>query len=214
MSQMSDRRAAGRPRFRRGAQLIGHVCGTCLAVVLAIAGPAVAQESEPAVSDPYPGGPPPAGELDLAGSVRLLEPAVYALEPVVRELQVEEREGERTTVTIATDVLFDFDSAKLTGSATDVVSELAGRIAETDSDVLVVGHTDSIGSRRYNQRLSERRAEAVADVLRERLDDDRTIATEGRNFSEPIAEETVNGQDNPEGRARNRRVEISFDEPS
>jgi OmpA-OmpF porin, OOP family len=201
---------SGRPRSLRGALVAGLMS---LALVLTVTGPAVAQESEPAVTDPYPGGVP-SGELDLAGSVRLLEPAVYALEPVVRELQVEEREGERTTVTISTDVLFAFDSAKLTPDAREVVAELAGRIAETNSDVLVVGHTDSIGTREYNQRLSERRAAAVAKVLRRQIDDDRTVATEGRNFSEPIAEETVNGEDNPEGRACNRRVEISFDEPS
>ena len=201
---------SGRPRSLRGAVIAGSMA---LALALTTTGPVIAQESEPAVTDPYPNGVP-SGELDLAGSVRLLEPSVRVLEPVVRELQVEKREGERTTVTISTDVLFDFDSADLTGTATDVVSELAGRIAGTDSDVLVVGHTDGIGTRRYNQRLSERRDAAVARVLRRQLDDGRTIAKEGRNFSEPIADETVNGEDNPEGRARNRRVEISFDEPS
>jgi outer membrane protein OmpA-like peptidoglycan-associated protein len=185
------------------------VCGICLAI-LAVAGPALAQDAEPTVTDPFNGSPP--ADVDLEGSVRILEPVVRTLEPVVRELQTEEREGERTTVTISTDVLFDFDSAELTSTAGEVVSGLAERIAATDSDVQVVGHTDGIGTRKYNQRLSERRAEAVAQVLRRQLDGGRDITTEGRNFSEPIAEETINGEDNPRGRARNRRVEISFDE--
>jgi outer membrane protein OmpA-like peptidoglycan-associated protein len=186
----------------------------CVALLLSLAAPAVAGETAPTVIDPFHGGTPPAGQVDLTGSVRPLELVVRRLEPAVRELRIEEQEGDRTTVTISTDVLFAFDSAKLTPAARDVVAELAGRIAGTDSDVAVVGHTDSIGTRRYNQRLSERRAEAVARVLRDRIDDGRTITTEGRNFSEPIAEETVNGEDDPEGRARNRRVEISFDESS
>jgi OmpA-OmpF porin, OOP family len=190
---------------------IGLVCGTCLTLAPMVAGPALAQSAEPTVTDPFAGGPPPAG-IDLEGSVRVLEPVVRTLEPVVRELQIEEQQGERTTVTISTDVLFDFDSAKLTPTAADVVAGLAQRISATESDIQVVGHTDGIGTRRYNQRLSERRAEAVAQVLRRELDDGRDITTEGRNFSEPIAEETINGEDNPRGRARNRRVEISFEE--
>jgi OOP family OmpA-OmpF porin len=187
---------------------IGLACGICLALTLIVAAPALAQSDEPTVTDPGP----PEG-VDVEGSVRLLEPVVRTLEPVVRELQIEEREGERTTVAISTDVLFDFDSAELTSGANDVVSGLADRIAATDSDVQVVGHTDGIGSRSYNQRLSERRAEAVARVLRRQIDDGRDITTEGRNFSEPIAPETIDGEDNPRGRARNRRVEISFEEP-
>lgn len=197
--------------FRRARPSL-VACGLCL-TLLGVAGPALAQDSGATFVDPLEDGQVPA-DLDVAGSVRLLEPSVYLLEPVVRELQTEEREGERTTVTISSDVLFDFDSADLTSSAEQVVSELAGRIAGTDSDVRVVGHTDSIGSRDYNQRLSERRAEAVADALEQELGDGRAIATEGRNFSEPIAAETVDGQDDPSGRARNRRVEITFDEPS
>jgi outer membrane protein OmpA-like peptidoglycan-associated protein len=150
--------------------------------------------------------------LDL--EVRDLDLDVRSLELQVRELRTEERAGARTTVTISTDVLFDFDSAELTPSAVAVVEDLAARIAGAGgaADVLVVGHTDGIGSREYNQGLSERRAAAVAAVLGDRLGAGRNIITEGRNFSEPVAPETANGEDDPEARARNRRVEISFDE--
>jgi outer membrane protein OmpA-like peptidoglycan-associated protein len=181
----------------------------CLAVLTAAA-PAWAQD--PVVIDPYQGATPPPG-VDITGSVRALEPRIRVLEPVVRDLRTEVHRGERTTVTISTDVLFDFDSAELTPSAARIVSDLASRVAGTGSDLRVVGHTDAIGTRQYNQRLSERRADAVAGALRDRLADDRTIVTEGRNFSEPVAPETINGEDNPKGRARNRRVEISFEEP-
>jgi OOP family OmpA-OmpF porin len=171
----------------------------------------------PVVIDP---GPPSVPSEALAGSVRDLAPAVRDLVPrvrdlvpSVRELRTEEREGQRTTVTISADVLFDFDSADLTPAAQRVVDELVGRVRATDSAVLVVGHTDGIGTLAYNQDLSERRAAAVADRLRAGLGDGRTFTVEGRNFSQPIAPEMVNGEDSPEGRARNRRVEIAFDEP-
>jgi OOP family OmpA-OmpF porin len=182
----------------------------CLAALIVVV-PAMARE--PVVIDPLQGATPPAG-VDTAGSVRSLEPTVRILEPVVRDLRTEAHRGQKTTVTISTDVLFDFDSAELTSSAARIVSDLASRIADTASSVRVVGHTDGIGTRRYNQRLSERRAGAVAEAIRNRLDAGRTITTEGRNFSEPVAPETIDGEDNPRGRARNRRVEISFEEPS
>lgn len=60
---------------------------------------------------------------------------------------------------------------------------------------------------------SDTRGSIVDLEVREQLGPDRPLRTEGRNLSEPIEPETVGGEDNPEGRARNRRVEISFDEP-
>lgn len=94
------------------------------------------------------------------------------------------------------------------------MEDLASRIATTtEGEVLVVGHTDGIGTLEYNQDLSERRATAVAALLRGRLDPARSVNAEGRSFSEPVALETSGGADDPAGRALNRRVTISFDEP-
>jgi OmpA-OmpF porin, OOP family len=174
--------------------------GASALAVIAVAGGVHAQQS----NDP----------ADVLASVRVLDPVVRSLEPVVRELQTEERTGTDTTVTISSDVLFAFDSAELADTAARVVGDLATRIASTDAGVTVVGHTDGVGTLEYNQDLSERRAVAVAEAIRAELGDGRTIATEGRNFSEPVAPETVGGGDDPAGRARNRRVEITFEEPS
>lgn len=195
-----------------------------LAGALTTVPPAAAQtsEEEPSVVDPLADGEPPPSSADLASSVRALQVSgsvsalelsgsVRRLEPEVRELRTEEREGRRTTVTVNADVLFEFGSAQLNEPASRIVEGLAERIAATDSDVAVVGHTDAIGTRESNQQLSEQRAEAVAAVLRELLGGSRTVITEGRNFSEPVAPEQVGGEDNPEGRARNRRVEIIFE---
>lgn len=197
-----------------------------LTAILSASG-ASAADDEPAVIDPLADGELSSGAelagsvraLELTGSVRPLEPEVRRLEPEVRrlepgvrELRTEEREGTATTVTISTDVLFAFDSAELTRAAHHAVEDVAARIAETDGDIKVVGHTDAIGSREYNQHLSEQRAAAVAGLLREQLGEDRTIAAAGRNFSDPLEPERVGEEDNPEGRARNRRVEITFEE--
>jgi OmpA-OmpF porin, OOP family len=155
--------------------------------------------------------PPTPSARDLLGSVRPLEPRIRVLEPEVRSLRTEKRGGGLTTVTINSDVLFDFDSADLTPAALQVVTGLVPRIDAGGATVVVVGHTDGIGSAAYNQSLSERRAAAVVEALRPTLGG-RTITSEGRSSSEPVAPETINGADNPAGRAQNRRVEISFEE--
>lgn len=192
------------------------LCALLLAGTVTAALPAAAQttDDEPSVIDPLADGEPPPSRADLAGSVRALELAgsVRRLEPQVRELRTEERDGEQTTVTISADVLFEFDSADLNEPARRIVEDLAARIAASDGEVAVVGHTDAIGTQAYNQQLSEQRAEAVAGILRTFLDEDRRVTTEGRNFSEPVAPEQVGGEDSPEARARNRRVEVTFAE--
>lgn len=191
--------------------------GYRLLIGMALVGAGVAPApvgAQDEVTDPFDDGSPPPTADELEESVRSLDPEVRRLEPEVRELRTEERTGDQTTVTISTDVLFDFDSADLSPSAATVMEDLAARIGDGAGNVLVVGHTDGIGTREYNQGLSERRADAVAAVLGDRLPVGRNLVTEGRNFSEPVAPETVNGEDDPVGRAQNRRVEISFDETS
>nr|HMS45191.1 OmpA family protein [Alphaproteobacteria bacterium] len=75
--------------------------------------------------------------------------------------------------------------------------------------IRVEGHTDSVGSADYNQRLSEQRAETVKNWLENNLDIEPTITTVGHGPRKPVAPNTMpNGADNPEGRQKNRRVEI------
>jgi len=157
--------------------------------------------------------PPSFPASEPAGSVRTLEPRVERLEPTVRPLRTERHAAGRTTVSISSDVLFDFDSADLTASAEAVISDLAPRIAAAGTPVLVTGHTDGIGTADYNQGLSERRAAAVADALRAELGPAPAITAEGRGSTEPVAPETINGVDDPHGRALNRRVQISLADP-
>jgi OmpA-OmpF porin, OOP family len=84
-------------------------------------------------------------------------------------------------------VFFDFDKSNLTTEATQVVQQ-AVQTAKTIGMVRVVvtGHTDTVGSMAYNQRLSERRAQSVKDeMVREGLGTNE-ITTVGRNFSDPL----------------------------
>ena len=145
----------------------------------------------------------------LQPTVRVLEPEVRRLDPGVRSLRSEKTDAAGITVTISSDVLFDFDSADLTSKARGVVDATAQRLASKGGRVTVVGHTDGVGTPPYNQRLSEARARSVADQLRSTLRAGRAIDTSGRAATEPVAPETVDGHDNPEGRAQNRRVVIT-----
>jgi outer membrane protein OmpA-like peptidoglycan-associated protein len=84
-------------------------------------------------------------------------------------------------------VFFDFDRADLSEEARDIVREAVSEARRQGSvHVFVTGHTDTVGSRAYNQRLSERRAVAVKnEMVRGGIDADK-ITTVGRNFADPL----------------------------
>ena len=116
-----------------------------------------------------------------------------------------ERVGEGIQVTFESGLLFDFDSDAIRGDARHNLDELARSLNRyPDTELLIVGHTDAIGTQGYNQDLSERRAASAADFLHSR-GVDRRIETEGRGEMEPVA----SNQDD-EGRQRNRRVEVAI----
>lgn len=106
------------------------------------------------------------------------------------------------------DVLFDFDRAQLRADAALVLERAAQLIQSYPRAPLrVVGHTDAKGGDTYNDALSLRRAQAVAEALRERTG--RQAHVQGRGRSEPVAANTLpDGSDDPQGRQRNRRVQI------
>ncbi len=118
-------------------------------------------------------------------------------------------------VTLTADVLFAFNSARLSAKGRARVAETAREVRRRRSARLrVVGHTDSKGSTTYNLDLSRRRAAAVARQLKAALGggDTPSIATSGRGEQDPVAANTAsNGTDSPRGRARNRRVEIHLE---
>ena len=107
-------------------------------------------------------------------------------------------------VTYAADAFFDFDKSVLKPEGRAALDELAQKIQGINLEVIVAtGHTDSIGSVPYNQRLSVRRAEAVKAYLVSKGIDKGRIYTEGKGKSQPVASNKTAA-----GRAKNRRVEI------
>lgn len=116
-------------------------------------------------------------------------------------------EGDQTTYTLASDVLFATDEFALTDAAAAVVDAAAQQIAEAGAggEVAVVGHTDDRASDEYNLDLSRKRAQSVADRLAGTLGADYTLRTEGMGESQPTAPGS-----SEEARAANRRVEIRF----
>ncbi len=110
---------------------------------------------------------------------------------------------ENLTINLVEDE-FDFDSAVLKPNMKDTLTDFANRVKASNGHekITIIGHTDSTGPEDYNLKLSERRAESAAEFLRSLGIDD--ITTEGRGESEPIASNATR-----EGRAKNRRVEIT-----
>lgn len=102
------------------------------------------------------------------------------------------------------DVNFEFDSAQLTGPAQQVLNGVAERlVSNPDVRVSIEGHTDSQGSAEYNQRLSQERAQSVANYLASRGVSSSNMRAVGYGEEQPIA-----SNDTDEGRAQNRRVEL------
>lgn len=112
--------------------------------------------------------------------------------------------GEELILTLPQDLLFAVDSATLRSDLQrDLRAIGANLVNYPDTDVVVVGHTDNTGSASYNQALSERRAESVAEVLLSQGISSDRISIVGRGLTQPVAT-----NETPEGRAQNRRVEI------
>lgn len=110
-----------------------------------------------------------------------------------------------TKVSLAADALFDFDKSVLKVGGAAKLDELVAKIKGMQLDVVIAtGHTDSVGSDAYNQRLSVARAEAVKAYLVSNGVDVKRIRALGKGETEPVADNAT-----AEGRAKNRRVDVS-----
>jgi outer membrane protein OmpA-like peptidoglycan-associated protein len=128
----------------------------------------------------------------------------------VQDLQLKETDTE-IRIELAADVLFDFDKANIRPQAEQALKQVATIIREkAKGTVRVEGHTDSKGSDPYNQKLSVGRANSVKNwlVQKEGLKNVR-FSTAGFGAKKPVVSNTKSdGSDDPEGRQKNRRVEI------
>jgi OmpA-OmpF porin, OOP family len=109
-----------------------------------------------------------------------------------------------TKVTYAADAFFDFDKAVLKGEGKAKLDDLVGKVKGINLEVIIaVGHTDSVGTDAYNQKLSVKRADAVKAYLVSKGIEKNRVYTEGKGEKQPVADNKTSA-----GRAKNRRVEI------
>jgi outer membrane protein OmpA-like peptidoglycan-associated protein len=117
-----------------------------------------------------------------------------------------ERVGEGIQVTFATGLLFDFNSDRVRPDARTNLDELARSLKQyPKTDLLIVGHTDSVGTAEYNQRLSERRGEAAASYLQGQGVGRERLHARGLGEGEPVSSNA-----SADGRQRNRRIEVAI----
>jgi OOP family OmpA-OmpF porin len=107
-------------------------------------------------------------------------------------------------VSFAADAFFDFDKATLKPEGKAKLDDLSDKVKGITLEVIIaVGHTDSVGADAYNQKLSEKRAQAVKEYLTSKGTDASRVYVEGKGEKQPVADNK-----SADGRAKNRRVEI------
>lgn len=112
---------------------------------------------------------------------------------------------EAIKVTFASGILFDTNSATLSDESKASLSQFASKLEDLGStaDITVLGHTDNTGSAEVNEKLSQKRADAVKKYLAKCGLDSSHLYAQGMSYNQPVA-----SNDTVEGRAQNRRVEI------
>ena len=109
-----------------------------------------------------------------------------------------------TKVTYAADTFFDFNKSVLKADGKAKLDDLAGKVKAINLEVIIaVGHTDSVGSDAYNQKLSVKRADAVKAYLITKGIEKNRVYTEGKGEKQPVADNKTDA-----GRSKNRRVEL------
>jgi len=145
-----------------------------------------------------------AGGIAAAGKTLGLEGALKELHAAVTATEIK--------IDLASDVLFDFDKADLKKEAAPTLQNLATVLkANPGAKVTIEGHTDARGADDYNQKLSEARAASVKQWLVTNAQvNGADIATRGWGKAKPVAPNAKPDEsDDPDGRAKNRRVEIA-----
>lgn len=144
----------------------------------------------------------------VAGGIigKYMDKQARDLEDEIGEIAEIERIEEGIKVTMGSGILFAFDSHALSATSKENIAKLAGVLEKYEStDILVAGHTDSIGSEAYNQKLSEDRADAVAKFLMANGVKKSRLVVMGYGEESPAySNETETGQN------KNRRVELAI----
>ena len=136
----------------------------------------------------------------------------HQMDQQAKELKIEipgavvERVGEGITVTFASGLLYDFDSDVILPVAAQNLQNLAASLKKyPNTDLMIVGHTDALGSTTYNQDLSTRRASSASAFLAQQGVSSNRLRPTGRGELEPLAT-----NDTEAGRQKNRRIEVAI----
>jgi outer membrane protein OmpA-like peptidoglycan-associated protein len=183
-----------------------------LSLLLPLA-PALAQERATGSVTVEQPAPQPRGFTVERNGQTIVTPVAPGGAVDIRGANVVIEEGPQTTkLTVQNDVLFDFDKADLRPEATESLQRVAEIIRQRrPRAVRILGHTDALGSDEYNLSLSQRRARSVEQWLAANGGSLPPMETVGRGEADPVAPNTLDGRDNPEGRQQNRRVEVLLD---
>ena len=171
--------------------------------------------------------PPPVGLIyksidlkyssaDTAGGAQNTKGATSDLKSEVLDLKAAGADIKETAaeikISLQGEILFDFDKSNLRPAAESTLAQVAKLIASYPKvQVLIEGHTDSKGSDSYNAKLSDRRAVAVKNWFTKHGIASGSMQTHGWGAAKPVApNKHPDGSDDPEGRQKNRRVEITI----
>jgi len=126
------------------------------------------------------------------------------LEDVAVETVTDTNGLQAIKVTLSSGVLFDFNKSTLSEESKINLAKFSNTLEDLpDTDITIYGHTDNVGSAEANQKVSTKRAEAVAKYLQSCGIDAKRMIVEGKSYNEPVASNETEA-----GRAQNRRVEI------
>ncbi len=151
---------------------------------------------------------------NVADATRGIAGEVVSLATVQRTLAAEGLTSRLVNgalqVSLPGDVLFDFDKATIRSNALPTLEKVKrAAVATGTRPVVVEGHTDAVGTKRYNQTLSEARAAAVARWLTTSGVTPSRVTSRGYGSDKPVApNKSASGSDNPDGRQLNRRVTV------
>ena len=148
--------------------------------------------------------------LDIEAHIIDIVGVELSLDAALRDLGAKVTERE-VVIALEADVLFDFDKAELKPVAVGALEKVAGILKRMgNAPVTVEGHTDAKGKDDYNQKLSDRRAASVRDwLVKQGGVAAGRMSAKGFGRTRPVAPNgKPDGSDDPEGRQKNRRVEI------
>jgi len=190
--------------WRTGSFTPANAIAGCDDDLLPKAAPAAPAPAAAPAAAPAPAPAPAPVQPKAAEMTPRAAPAPAVVAPAAAPAAAPSPRPTSEKVSFASDTFFDFDKTVVKPEGKAKLDTLIGQIKGIALEVVIaVGHTDSVGSDKYNDRLSQRRADSVKAYLVSKGIEPNRIYTEGKGEKQPVASNKTK-----EGRAKNRRVEI------